>query len=184
MVSVRQKDRRRLALVIVVAGAALIPAVVQADLLTTTPGDTVVLGSGDTLTDSAVLTGSGVPTGNITFFLFSPGVTPNGSDSNNVYSDTVTVTGNGSYDTALGTNPGGYFPTVAGTYEWLANYSGDGGSNAPIHGTVSEPEVVTSSAPAVPEPSSVFLLCTVVAAVGFRVRSRETKVSRRAPDFH
>ena len=67
-----------------------------------------------TLTDSATLSGGYNPTGTITFYLFAPGVTPNGTDSNNVYSDTVTVSGNGTYTTATGTNPGGYMPTASG----------------------------------------------------------------------
>ena len=94
----------------------------------TTPAPTTTTTT-TTLTDSATLSGGYNPTGTITFYLFAPGVTPNGTDSNNVYSDTVTVSGNGTYTTASGTNPGGYVPTVAGTYEWVAVYSGDRNNN-------------------------------------------------------
>ena len=66
------------------------------------------------LTDSASLSGGDNPTGTITFYLFAPGVTPNGTDSNNVYSDTVTVSGNGTYTTSTGSNAGGYLPTTTG----------------------------------------------------------------------
>ena len=83
-----------------------------------------------TLTDSATLSGGVNPTGTITFYLFAPGVTPNATDSNNVYSDAVTVSGNGSYSTSTGTNPGGYTPTASGTYQWVAVYSGDGNNSS------------------------------------------------------
>ena len=100
--------------------------------LVTAAGAGVGLGSGGKLNDSATLSGGFNPTGTITFYLFAPGVTPNSSESNNVYSDVITigtnsgsVTGNGTYTTAMGTNPGGYTPTVTGTYQWVAVYSGD-----------------------------------------------------------
>ena len=61
------------------------------------------------------------PTGTITFTL-----TYNNSV---VYTDHVTVTGDGTYSTAQGDNPGGHtLPntgTVVGTYQWAASYSGD-----------------------------------------------------------
>jgi hypothetical protein len=111
--------------------------------LNTIPGGTVVIGSGAALTDSATLAAGVNPTGTITFYLFAPGVTPNATDSNNVYADTVTVSGNGVYTTASGNNPGGYVPTVTGTYQWLAVYSGDS-NNAAISGTFGdEPETVS-----------------------------------------
>ena len=89
------------------------------------PGGSVTIGCGTNLTDSATLSGGNNPGGTITFYLFAPGVTPNGTDSNNVYSDTVTVSGDGTYTTSMGNNPGGYAPTAPGTYEWVAVYSGD-----------------------------------------------------------
>src|SRR5262249_61761831 len=66
----------------------------------------------------SVLSGGSSPTGTITFTLYSPSNVA-------VYTDTVTVSGNGTYDTSTGTNPGGYLPTVTGTYLWSASYSGD-----------------------------------------------------------
>ena len=36
------------------------------------------------------------------------------------------MTGNGTYTTAMGTNPGGYALLTTGTYQWVAVYSGDG----------------------------------------------------------
>ena len=115
--------------------------------ITTTPGCTVVLDSGSKLTDSATLSGGVSPTGTITFYLFAPNVTPNAPYSNNVYSDTVTVNGNGTYTTSKGTNPGGYAPTVTGTYEWLAVYSGDSNNMQLVSTFGDEPESVVSGSP-------------------------------------
>jgi hypothetical protein len=113
--------------------------------LNTFPGGNVVLGSGAKLTDSAVLAAGSNPTGTITFYLFAPGVTPNSSNSNNVYSDTVTVNGNGTYSTATGNHAGGYVPTVTGTYQWIAVYSGDANNAATSDAFGNEPETVNSS---------------------------------------
>ena len=54
------------------------------------------------------------------------------SASTQVYTeDVVTVSGNGTYTTAAGTNPGGYVPTATGTYQWVAVYGGDANNNSP-----------------------------------------------------
>jgi uncharacterized repeat protein (TIGR01451 family) len=74
--------------------------------------------------------------------LFGPGVTPDATDSNAAYSDTVIVNGDGSYSTSGGSNPGGYLPTMAGTYEWLAVYSGDANNPSVNSGFGNEPEAV------------------------------------------
>jgi hypothetical protein len=105
--------------------------------LTTTPGGTIILGSGNKLTDSATLMGGYFPTGTITFTLNNPSNTP-------VYTDVVTVSGNGTYTTAQGNNPGGFLPTVAGTYQWVVTYSGDTNNNSANSPSGSEPETVVS----------------------------------------
>ena len=98
-------------------------------------------GSGAKLTDTATLAAGVNPTGTITFYLFAPGVTPNSTDSNDVYSDTVTVSANSTYSTATGNQPGGYVPTTTGTYQWVAVYSGDSKNN-PVSGPFGdEPEM-------------------------------------------
>ena len=86
--------------------------------ISTTPGGTVVVGSGGELTDSATLTCGYNETGTITFTLYAP----NGTTV--VDTETVTVNGNGSYST-----PSGYLPTAAGTYQWVASYRGDRNNN-------------------------------------------------------
>ena len=63
------------------------------------------------------------------------------NDSNNVYTNVVTVNGAGTYPTAMGTNPGGFKPTATGTYEWVAVYSGDTNNPGVTSPFGSEPEV-------------------------------------------
>ncbi len=118
-------------------------------MITTTPGGTVVVGSGTYLTDSAELSGSYNGTGSITFYLFAPGVTPNGTNSNNVYSDTMTVSGNGTYETVSGSNPGGYLPTEAGTYQWVVSYNGDSNNHGATSTFTTEPQVVSPASPTI-----------------------------------
>ncbi|MGH7135890.1 MAG: beta strand repeat-containing protein, partial [Pirellulales bacterium] len=120
-----------------------------APTITTHAGNAIVLGSGAVLTDSATLSGGVNPTGTVTFYLFAPGVTPNATDSNNIYSDSVTVTGNGTYTTSMGNNPGGYLPSVVGAYQWIAVYSGDANNQSATSGYGNEPEVVAPSAPTI-----------------------------------
>ena len=86
--------------------------------LTTTPGGTVVLGSGAKLTDSATLSGGFNPTGTITFTLYAP----NGTTV--VDTETDPVSGNGTY-----TTPNGYVPQGIGTYQWVVTYTGDSNNN-------------------------------------------------------
>jgi hypothetical protein len=101
--------------------------------ITTVAGPTVVLGSGNRLTDSATLSGGVNPTGTITFTLHSP--------SNMIVdTETVTVHGNGTYTTPLG-----FLPTAVGTYQWVASYSGDANNNPVSSALGDEPQTVTSS---------------------------------------
>ena len=118
----------------------------------TAAGGLVTLSSGNKLTDSATLSSAYNPgsipnsPGTITFYLFSPGVSPNdpANPTNYVYLDTVTATGNGPFSTATGTNPGGYVPMSAGTYQWYVVYSGDGNNNGANNTFGGEPETVTA----------------------------------------
>ena len=75
--------------------------------------------------DSATLAAGFNPSGTITFTLYAP------DGTTAVYTNHVLVTGNGIYSTATsGDNPGGYTPVIAGTYQWVASYSGDGNNNS------------------------------------------------------
>ena len=116
--------------------------IVYSPILTTTSSSTsVTLGvSAPTLTDVATLSGGLNPTGSITFTLVAPG-------GSAVDTETVTVSGDGTYAT-----PAGYIlpltGTVSGTYHWNAAYSGDG-TNTPVSETNAPNEQVVVS-PAIP----------------------------------
>src|SRR5262249_5808365 len=91
------------------------------------------------------------PTGTIVFTLIAPGGTT-------VDTETVAVTGNGTYTTPTGFT----LPTsgaVAGTYQWDATYRGDGNNNAANdHGGAAEQPVVSPASPPLttpPSPSTV-----------------------------
>ena len=105
---------------------------------TPSPASVTLITTAPTLKDSATLAAEFNPTGTITFTLYyNGGSTP-------VHTETVTVTGNGTY-----TTPTGYtLPTtgtVTGTYQWDASYSGDG-NNSPVSDNNSTNEQVTVSA--------------------------------------
>ena len=96
-----------------------------------------------TLNDSATLSGGSNPTGTITFYLMAPGSSASTPLSQAVYTDTVTISGNGTYSTSTaGTNKGGYLPQISGTYEWVAIYSGDSTNSSVISPFGSEPWTV------------------------------------------
>src|SRR5208337_1753286 len=97
--------------------------------ITASPGATVVLGTGVKLTASATISGGCYETGTITFKLDAPSNTV-------VDTETVPVSGNGTY-----TTPSGYLPRIAGTYHWVAGYGGDANNNGVSTTTGSTPEV-------------------------------------------
>ncbi|HEX4794572.1 MAG TPA: SdrD B-like domain-containing protein, partial [Humisphaera sp.] len=103
-----------------------------------------------TINDTATLSGGFAETGTITFYLMGPGSTAATPLTNAVYTDVVTINGNGTYaDATMGNNPGGYVPLVTGTYQWVAVYSGDGNNNGVISPFGSEPVVVGQQSPTV-----------------------------------
>ena len=104
---------------------------------TTTNPTEVTVGTAP-FNDSATLSDGYHPTGTITFTLYAP------DGTTVVYTNHVTVTGNGVYSTTGGDNPGGYVPTVAGTYQWVASYGGDGNNNAVIGTKGDEPVIATA----------------------------------------
>lgn len=101
------------------SGTALTTVARAQPALTTTNAGVVQLGSGGKLTDSATLSGGFNPTGTITFTLHDP-------SNALVDTETVPVNGNGTF-----TTPTGFTPAVAGTYQWIAAYSGDS-NNLPV----------------------------------------------------
>ena len=105
------------------------------------------------LTDSATLTGGYSPTGTLTFYLYAPGGTAP------VDTENVSISGDGTYSTPVGyTLPSS--GTVAGTYQWVASYSGDT-INKPVSTTKGqEPVAVNPASPSISttaNPTSITL---------------------------
>lgn len=72
--------------------------------------------------DTATLAEAESPAGQITFYLYGPG-DANCSGAPVYSSEPVTVTGNGSYESAA------FTPSQVGTYRWVASYTGDVDNN-------------------------------------------------------
>ncbi len=102
--------------------------------LATSPSAGGTVGSA-TVKDTATLTGGYNPTGTITFNLYAPGDTS--CSGSPVDTETVTVSGNGTYAT-----PTGYTPTATGTYRWIASYGGDGNNNTAATACADEPVII------------------------------------------
>ena len=114
--------------------------------VTTNASDTVVVGKGD-ISDTATLAGGFNPTGSITFTLFD-----NAQCSGTpLLTSTVTVAGNDDYVS----DP--YTPTHAGTYYWIANYSGDANNDATTNGCgePNESVIVTPASPVIVTSATV-----------------------------
>src|SRR5439155_1674191 len=81
--------------------------------LTTAASGPVTIGQ--SITDTATLSGGTSPTGTITFNVFSDA----GCLTASLSTSSAAVSGNGDYSSAT------FTPTTAGTYYWTASYSGD-----------------------------------------------------------
>jgi uncharacterized repeat protein (TIGR01451 family) len=112
-----------------------------APAISTTASGTVEVGSD--ISDTAHLTGGVGPTGSITFELYGP---DNASCSGEpIFTDQVAVDGNGDYVS------GAFTALQAGTYRWIASYSGDA-SNLAVSGAcndANESVVVTKANPSI-----------------------------------
>ena len=109
-------------------------------LLSTTSNPTQVTVDTAPFNDLATLSAGFNPSGTITFTLYAP------DGTTAVYTNHVLVTGNGIYSTATsGDNPGGYIPLVAGTYQWVASYSGDGNNNGVTSNLGDEPVIARTA---------------------------------------
>jgi uncharacterized repeat protein (TIGR01451 family) len=84
---------------------------------------------GATINDVAHLSGGFSPTGSITFDLYGPDDT--NCSGPVAFSHTVSVNGNGDYAS------GNYTTTAAGTFRWIAGYSGDA-NNAAVSGSCND----------------------------------------------
>ena len=99
--------------------------------------------AGSAIHDTAHVTGGSNPTGTLTFRLYGP--TDDTCAVAAVFTSTVTVSGAGAYDS----DP--FTPTAAGTYRWVASYSGDD-NNGPVATAcddATESVVVTRATPAI-----------------------------------
>jgi hypothetical protein len=101
--------------------------------IATTPSGSVP--AGGTVSDSATLTGGASPSGIVTFKLFSPG------DTTCSGTPFATKTGTLSGGTA---SSGPVTVGAAGTYNWVAAYSGDG-NNSPVSSPCGSERVVVTS---------------------------------------
>src|SRR5207247_1354410 len=102
---------------------------------------------GVTLNDAATLSGGSSPTGSITFTLYDPDqATCTGTPR---FTQTVTVTGNGTYSTA-----GGFGKDKPGTWRWTASYSGDSSNNPASTGCNDEQVAIGKATPALTTTAS------------------------------
>jgi uncharacterized repeat protein (TIGR01451 family) len=88
--------------------------------IATNASDNIVIGG--QISDTATLAGGFSPTGSITFRLYGPADATCAAAA--IFTSTVPVNGNGDYASAA------YTANVAGTYRWIAIYSGDGNNAA------------------------------------------------------
>jgi hypothetical protein len=108
--------------------------------LTATANATAAIGGA--IHGTATLASGTAPSGTITFQAFGPNdATCAGAPA---YAKTVTVTGNGTYES------GDFTPAAAGVYRWVASYSGDA-NNAPAAGQCGDAGE-TSTVSALPSP--------------------------------
>ncbi len=120
------------------------PVVITASPTIATTTSPSAGGTGATLKDSATLTGASNLTGagTITFYLFAPGVTCATNGTGAVYSEVVSgINAAGPWTTATGKIP----PQVAGTYQWVAVFSGDANNSGAHSACGDEPVVITAS---------------------------------------
>ena len=98
---------------------------------------------GDSVTDTATLSGGVSPTGTITFNVYGPNDATCSGTATLV--STETVNGNGNYTSDS------FTPPAVGTYLWIASYSGDA-NNAAVSGAcndANETVVVSQATPAI-----------------------------------
>jgi len=150
--------------VIVAPPAAAIPT------LTTQASPAVTLGAA--ISDSATLSGGAAPTGTITFRLFGPNDTTCANAA--IFTATVPVSGNGTYPS------GSFTPTLAGTYRWIANYSGDANNAATVNAcnALNENVVVAPPAAAI---TTVTTQASPTVGLGFAISDSATLSGGAAP---
>ena len=117
---------------------AYIPTVTNAQTPTTTG-----VGTGN-LVDSATISGGLNPSGNVNFYLFDPAQTCSATPAAGSYRFTyqMPVNGEGTYSMPAGS---GFQPDMAGTWQWIAVYSGDATNGYSSSGCGNAPVTVQAS---------------------------------------
>jgi hypothetical protein len=100
------------------------------------------------INDVAIISGGYRPTGSVTFYLYGPySSETHDCDDEPVFTDTVTITGNGTYPSAS------YTPTEAGWYQWVKCYSGDDNNDIVCTDCHDNPVVVKATPALTTHPS-------------------------------
>ncbi len=129
-----------------------VPPVPVTPTLTTTASAAVTLGNA--ISDGATLAGGSSPTGTITFRAYGPNDTS--CSSAPVATSTATVAGDGGYRSA------GFTPSSAGTYRFIATYSGDNNNNSVSTSCTDAGESVAVTPPGSPPPPPPPLIPTAL----------------------
>jgi hypothetical protein len=95
-------------------------------------------GVGSSIADKATVSGGYSPTGTVAFKLYT---NPNGAGTA-LFTDTEALSSGGATSAS-------YPTTLAGTYYWVATYSGDSNNNSVSSGTADEPVSVTKASPSI-----------------------------------
>ena len=126
--------------------------------------------AGGPISDTATLSLGVAPTGTITFSIYGPNNV--GCTGAAIFTSTKTVNGNGNYTS----DP--FTTSVAGTYRFIAAYSGDANNSAVTSGCndANESVLVTPAAPAIVTHASATV------SAGWRHRRHRYPLRRRQPD--
>jgi len=139
----------------------LVPVKVASVTATLLSATTITIG--DNITDTATVTGTGVtPTGTVIFKVSPDGITFA------AFGATKTLNGSGH------ATSDSYTPALAGTYYFLAVYSGDANYNGSQSGNTAEPLVVNPLVPGKTASSTATLLSATTITVGDNITDTAT----------
>src|SRR5262249_34857420 len=117
---------------------------------------------GSTIDDTAHLTGTASgATGTVTFNLYGPSASAVCTTS--IATRVVNVNGDGFYSASSGTG-GAFTPTQAGTYYWVASYSGSAPNTLPVAGSCGDPNEASVVGPKTPTISTNATLSVTIGA--------------------
>ena len=128
----------------------------------------MTLGSGTKLTDSATLSGGNNPAGTITFYLFAPGVTPNGTTATTSTATRSRSAATAPTRTSMGNNPGGYAPTARAPTSGWSSTAATPTTARPRAQLGDEPETVNPAGP---------VKCGQFATIGFWHNCKSARTS-------